>query len=235
MALTVRRAEERGGANFGWLDTKHTFSFGQYFDPQYVGFGALRVINEDRVAPGGGFPTHPHRDMEILTYVVAGALEHHDSLGTGSVIKAGEVQRISAGTGIRHSEYNASDVEPVRFLQIWIEPEREGMAPSYEQKSFKSDDAVGRLRLIGSRDGRMASITIHQDVDVLVSTLNVADTVQHRLLPGRGAWVHVVRGNVRVNDEVLTSGDGASVMTPGPLALTGGEGGGEVLLFDLVP
>ena len=235
MAVTVRRAEERGGANLGWLDTKHTFSFGQYFDPNFVGFGPLRVINEDRVAPGGGFPSHPHRDMEILTYVVAGALDHRDSLGTGSVIEAGDVQRISAGTGIRHSEYNASRVEPVHFLQIWIEPEHEGLAPSYDQRSFRSDVAAGRLRLIGSRDGRMGSITIHQDVDILVSTLDVAEKVEHSLMPGRGAWVQVVSGSVHVNNEILVAGDGASITTPGPLALTGNEGGSEVLLFDLPP
>ena len=234
MALTLRRAEERGGANFGWLDSKHTFSFGHYYDPDHIGFGPLRVLNEDRVAPGGGFPTHPHGDMEIISYVVEGALEHRDSLGTGSIIKPGDVQRMSAGTGVRHSEYNASKTEPVHFLQIWIVPERAGLAPSYEQRTFAAEDEPGGLRLIGSRNGREGSITIHQDVDLYASRLDDGATVQHELATGRGAWVQIVRGSMRVNGEILSAGDAASVTTAGNLELGGTGSGGEALLFDLI-
>ena len=233
MALTLRRAEERGGASLGWLDSKHTFSFGHYFDPRHLGFGSLRVINEDRVAPGGGFPTHPHSDMEIISYVLDGALEHRDSIGTGSVIRPGDIQRMSAGTGVRHSEYNASKDEPVHFLQIWIVPEREGLAPSYEQKTFSDKDKRGQLRLIGSRDGRDGSITIHQDVGLYATLLGSDDAVTHAVARGRGAWIQVVRGNMSVNDEVLSAGDGASIVTPGSLNLAGAAGDGEALLFDL--
>ena len=166
MQSIIRRSEERGTANFGWLDSKHSFSFGGYYDPRHMGFGPLRVINEDRVAPGGGFPTHPHRDMEIISYVLDGALAHRDSTGTSSVIRPGDVQRMSAGTGVRHSEYNASETEPVHFLQIWIIPERQGLKPSYEQKYFPAAEKRGKLRLVGSQDGRDGSVTIHQDVDL---------------------------------------------------------------------
>jgi redox-sensitive bicupin YhaK (pirin superfamily) len=233
MALTLRRAEERGGASLGWLDSRHTFSFGHYFDPRHLGFGPLRVINEDRVAPGGGFPTHPHSDMEIISYVLDGALEHRDSIGTGSVIRPGDIQRMSAGTGVRHSEYNASKDAPVHFLQIWIVPERDGLEPSYEQKTFAQEDKRGRLRLIGSRGGRHGSITIHQDVDLYATLLGSDEAVSHDLPAGRGAWVQVVRGRVSVNGEVLSAGDGASVVKPGQLRLAGAEAGGEALLFDL--
>ena len=234
MALTLRRADERGGANLGWLNSKHTFSFGHYYDPDHIGFGPLRVINEDRVAPAGGFPTHPHADMEIISYVLEGGLEHRDSLGTGSVIKPGDIQRMTAGTGVRHSEYNASDTDPVHFLQIWIVPEQQGLAPSYEQKSFSDDDKRGKLRLIGSRDGRDGSVTINQDVALYAATLEDGDAVRHDLDMGRGTWVQVVRGSVRLNGEVLSAGDGASVTTAGTLELSAVEGGGEVLLFDLI-
>ena len=233
MALTLRRAEERGAASLGWLDSKHTFSFGHYFDPRHLGFGPLRVINEDRVAPGGGFPTHPHSDMEIISYVLDGALEHRDSIGTGSVIRPGDIQRMSAGTGVRHSEYNASKDRPVHFLQIWIVPERDGLEPSYEQKTFSDDDKRGRLRLVGSRDGRAGSITIHQDVDLYATLLGPAETVNHDVAAGRGAWVQVVRGSIRANEEVLAAGDGASIVAPGQLSLVGAEEGSEILLFDL--
>ncbi len=233
MALTLRRAEERGGASLGWLDSRHTFSFGHYFDPRHLGFGPLRVINEDRVAPGGGFPTHPHSDMEIISYVLDGALEHRDSIGTGSVIRPGDIQRMSAGTGVRHSEYNASKDAPVHFLQIWIVPERDGLEPSYEQKTFAQEDKRGRLRLIGSRDGRQGSITIHQAVDLYATLLGPDEAVSHTLCAGRGAWVQVVRGRISVNGEVLSAGDGASVVKPGQLCLAGAEAGGEALLFDL--
>lgn len=230
--LTLRRAEERGRANFGWLDSRHTFSFGHYHDPDHMGFGALRVINDDRVAPGGGFPTHAHSDMEIVTYVLEGALEHKDSLGTGSVIRPGDVQRMSAGTGIRHSEFNASRSEPVHFLQIWIIPERQGIAPAYEQKTFEAADQRGRLRLVGSRDDREGSVTIHQDVDLYASTLGTGEEVRHPLASGRIGWVQVARGRVALNGGELAAGDGAALARGDTITLTGIEEA-EVLLFDL--
>ena len=233
MALTLRRAEERGGANFGWLDSKHSFSFGHYYDPEHLGFGPLRVINEDRVAPGGGFPTHPHSDMEIISYVLDGALEHRDSLGTGSVIKPGDIQRMSAGTGVRHSEYNASQTEPVHFLQIWIVPERDGLDPSYEQKTFSLPDKRGVLHLIGSRDGRDGSIVIHQDVNLYESVLLQGDSVRHDLKKGRGAWVQATRGQLAVNGLHIKAGDGLSVAKAGQLEISAAEHA-EFLLFDLV-
>ena len=201
--LTLRRAEERGRANFGWLDSRHSFSFGHYFDPKHMGFGPLRVINDDRVAGGGGFPTHPHADMEIITYVLDGGLEHRDSLGTGSVVRPGDVQRMSAGSGVRHSEFNASKTDPVHFLQIWIVPEKRGLEPSYEQKTFSDADKRGRLRLIGSRDGREGSVTIHQDVDLYATVLAEGQTVGHGLRDGRAAWVQVARGTAMLNGEQL--------------------------------
>lgn len=232
MILTVRKSKERGRADFGWLDSKHTFSFGHYFDPKHMGFGPLRVINDDRVAPGGGFPTHPHSDMEIVSYVLDGGLEHKDSLGTGSVIKPGDVQRMSAGTGIRHSEFNASKTAPVHFLQIWIIPEKKGLAPGYEQKNFSEDEKRGRLRLVGSRDGRDGSVTIHQDVNLYATLLGNGDAVTHELAPGRGGWVQVARGSVTLNGETLSEGDGVAITTPGALRLEGAEDA-EVLLFDM--
>ncbi len=232
MALTLRRAEERGKANFGWLDSKHSFSFGHYYDPDYLGFGPVRVINEDRVAPGGGFPTHPHADMEIISYVLDGALEHKDSIGTGSVIRPGDVQRMSAGTGVRHSEYNASKTKPVHFLQIWIVPEQNGIKPSYEQKTFTDEEKRGRLRLIGSRNGRDGSITIHRDVDLFASVLGDGESVSHELRAGRGAWLQVLRGAVTLNREALKAGDGVSATAPGQLSITGSSDA-EILLFDL--
>lgn len=232
MTLTVRRAEARGRANFGWLDSHHTFSFGQYFDPEHAGFGPLRVINDDRVAPGGGFPTHPHSDMEIVSYVLDGALEHKDSLGTGSVIRPGDVQRMSAGRGIRHSEFNASKTAPVHFLQIWIIPERNGLPPSYEQKPFSREEKTGRLRLVGSRDGRDGSVTIHREVDMFATVLHGESAVAHTLRAGRGAWVHVAIGSVMLNGQPLQAGDGAAVTTAGELVMSGGKAA-EVLLFDL--
>lgn len=232
MALTLRKADERGKANFGWLDSKHSFSFGHYYDPEHMGFGPLRVINDDRVAGGGGFPAHPHSDMEIVSYVLDGALEHRDSIGTGSVIRPGDVQRMSAGTGIRHSEFNASETDPVHFLQIWIIPERQGLTPSYEQKTFGPEEKRGRLRLVGSRDGRDGSVTIHRDVDLYATLLAAGETVTHRLAEGRGAWVQVASGSVKLNGQLLNAGDGASVETAGELVLEG-AGDAEVLLFDL--
>jgi hypothetical protein len=226
--LQLRKAHDRGHANHGWLDSWHTFSFADYHDPQHVSFSALRVINEDRVAPGEGFPTHPHRDMEIITYVLEGALEHKDSLGTGSVIRPGEVQRMSAGTGIRHSEFNHSQSEPVHFLQIWILPDRQGVKPGYEQKRIGLN---GQLRLVASPDGSDGSVTIHQDARVYAARLN-GDEVAHTLEPGRRAWLQVARGTVKLNGTTLHAGDGASIENETTLRLAA-DGSAEVLLFDL--
>jgi len=232
MALTLRRSEERGKANFGWLDSKHSFSFGHYYDPEHMGFGPLRVINEDRVAPGGGFPTHPHNDMEIVSYVLEGALEHKDSLGTGSVIRPGDVQRMSAGSGVRHSEYNASKTDPVHFLQIWIVPEKKGIAPSYEQKTFGESEKRDVLRLIVSRDGREGSVKIHRDVDLYASVLTPGQSVRHELRRDRGAWVQVARGSVTLNGERLAAGDGVAIKRSGEIAIEASSAA-EVLLFDM--
>ncbi|MEA5447928.1 pirin family protein [Leptolyngbya sp. CCNP1308] len=231
--ITVRPANERGAANFGWLDSHHTFSFGNYYDPKHMGFASLRVINEDKVTPSQGFGTHGHRDMEIITYVLDGALEHKDSLGTGSVIRPGDVQRMSAGTGIRHSEFNASDSNPVHFLQIWILPETEGIAPGYEQISIAPEAKQGQLRLVGSRDGRDGSVTIHQDVSLYATALGEGDRVEHTLASGRVAWVQVTRGAVSLNGHALTAGDGAAVSDLDTLNLTGAADEAEVLVFDM--
>ena len=228
----VRRAAERGHGDHGWLDTWHTFSFADYYDPRFMGFRVLRVINEDTVAPGGGFPTHGHRDMEIISYVLDGGLEHRDSLGTGSVIRPGDVQRMSAGTGVRHSEFNASRTEPVHFLQIWIEPARAGIAPGYEQKAFSDADKRGRLRLVASPDGAEGSVTIHQDARVYATRLGAGETVEHKLAPGRHAWVQVVRGALTIDGGKLAHGDGAAITGEPSIPLTG-EGDTEALLFDL--
>jgi redox-sensitive bicupin YhaK (pirin superfamily) len=230
--ITVRRAAERGHFDHGWLDTSHTFSFADYHDARHMGWGPLRVINEDRVAPGAGFPPHAHRDMEIVTYVLSGALEHKDSLGTGSVIRPGDVQRMSAGTGVRHSEYNPSSTEPVHFLQIWIEPARRGIPPGYEQKRFAEADMRGRLRLIASPDGREGSVTIQQDAAVYATVLDAGQHVVHRLRPGRRAWVQVARGAVGLDGQRLARGDGAAIRDEAELILAGLEAA-EVLLFDL--
>ncbi|MDJ0917699.1 MAG: pirin family protein [Woeseiaceae bacterium] len=228
----IRLAEDRGLANFGWLNSRHTFSFGHYYDPQHMGFGPLRVINEDRVTPGQGFATHGHSDMEIISYVLDGALEHKDSLGTGSVIRPGDVQRMSAGTGVRHSEYNASDTDSVHFLQIWVLPEQNGLEPSYEQKSFADEDKQGRLLLVGSRDGREGSVTIHQDVDLYSSLLSDGDEVSHSLAAGRKGWLQVARGSVRLNGEQLYPGDGVAIEGPSDIAIEGSDDA-EILLFDM--
>ncbi len=232
MTLALRRSDDRGRANFAWLDSRHTFSFGQYHDAKHMGFGPLRVINDDRVAPGGGFAPHGHADMEIVSYVLDGALEHKDSLGTGSVIRPGDVQRMSAGTGIRHSEFNASKSEPVHFLQIWIIPERAGLSPSYEQKTFGAGDKTGKLRLVGSRDGRDGSVVIHRDVDFYATLLGPSHAVTHEIRPGRSAWVHVARGSVRLNGTALGAGDGAAIPQAGTLTLDNGDDA-EVLVFDM--
>lgn len=231
--ITIRPAQDRGTANFGWLDSRHTFSFGNYYDPNHMGFADLRVINEDKVSPGQGFGTHGHRDMEIISYVLEGALEHKDSIGTGSIIRPGDVQRMSAGTGIMHSEYNASKTEPVHFLQIWILPERKGIAPGYEQKTFTEDEKRGKFCLIGSRDGRDGSITLHQDVNLSVTTLPDGETVNHALAEGRVAWLQVVRGAVNLNDRSLTAGDGAAITQESQLTLQSASNNAEVLLFDM--
>ncbi len=230
--IVVRRAQDRGHANHGWLDSHHTFSFADYYDPHEMGYGALRVINEDRVAPGKGFGTHPHRDMEIISYVLEGALAHKDSMGTGSVIRPGDVQRMSAGTGVLHSEFNPSPQDQVHFLQIWIEPNEQGIAPSYEQKNFSTDQKQGRMRLIASPDAAEGSVKIHQDARVYAAVLDDGDAASHALAPGRKAYVHVARGVVQLNGSALSAGDGAKVSDEDELRLSGGKGA-EVLLFDL--
>jgi redox-sensitive bicupin YhaK (pirin superfamily) len=230
--MKLRRADERGHANHGWLDTHHTFSFAQYYDKNHMGFRSLRVLNDDRVQPGQGFGSHPHRDMEIITYVLEGVLAHKDSTGGGSVIRPGDVQRMSAGSGVIHSEFNHSDTEPVHFLQIWIEPDTPGIEPGYEQKSFTDEDKRGRLRLIASPDARDGSLTIRQDALVYATVLGKGDEVGVDLAAGRHAWVHVARGTVTVNGELLSGGDGAAVSEESRLTLVGVDGA-EVLVFDL--
>jgi redox-sensitive bicupin YhaK (pirin superfamily) len=230
--LTQRRADQRGRANLGWLDSRHTFSFGEYYDPDHLGFRALRVINDDRVEPGGGFAPHPHRDMEIISYVLLGALEHRDSMGHGSVIRSGEVQRMTAGTGVVHSEYNPSSEEAVHFLQIWILPERKGLDPGYEQRSFPPDELQGTLRLVASRDGRDASLRVHQDVCLYAARLEPSQSVRHQLGLERHCWVQVARGSVRVNGVCLGQGDGAAIEGESNIEIHG-VGSAEVLLFDL--
>ncbi|MDI3284160.1 pirin family protein [Polyangium sp. 15x6] len=230
--ITLRRSEDRGHANHGWLDSYHTFSFANYYDPAHMGFRSLRVINEDRVSPAQGFGTHPHRDMEIISYVLDGALEHKDSMGTGSVIRPGDVQRMSAGTGVTHSEFNGSRKELVHFLQIWIVPEARGIAPGYEQKNFSDAEKQGRLRLIASRDGRDGSVTIHQDASIYAALLSDGEEARYALAEGRHAYVHVAKGEVQLGGTVLHAGDGAAVSREKELVFTG-HGKGEVLLFDL--
>ena len=230
--VTVRKSEDRGYANHGWLDTWHTFSFADYYDPSEMGFGALRVINDDKVEPGQGFGTHGHRDMEIITYVLEGALEHKDSMGNGSVIRPGDVQRMSAGTGVRHSEFNPSREERVHLLQIWIEPRITGVRPSYEEKQFGTAEKKGQLRLIASPDGREGSVTIHQDAHVYAALLDGKDAVAHQLAPGRRAYVHIARGAVKVNSIELKGGDGARIESESNLEFSGAKQA-ELLLFDL--
>lgn len=232
--IQIRKANERGHFDFGWLDTYHTFSFGDYYDPRNMGFSDLRVINEDVVDAGGGFPLHGHRDMEIITYVLSGGLKHSDSMGNGSVIRPGDVQRMSAGTGVRHSEANASSDEPVHLLQIWIMPAENGIEPSYEEKQFSDEDKRNRLRLIGSPEGRDGSVTIHQDALLYATVLDDRASVSHPLTPGRVAWVQMARGSAELNGQVLEPGDGAAVSDESLLTLTGRDGA-EVLLFDLRP
>jgi len=231
--ITVRPAAERGTDNLGWLDSRHTFSFGHYYDAKHMGFGPLRVINEDRVRPGAGFETHGHRDMEIISYVLEGALEHKDSIGTGSVIRPGDVQVMSAGTGIRHSEFNHSQTEPVHFLQIWVLPDREGLPPRYDQKTFPQSGKNDQLRLVGSPDGRDGSIVIHQDVEIYDALVSRGNIVKHELKLGRRSWVQVVRGSVEVNGNGAGAGDGVALAEEASLTITSSEDGSEILLFDL--
>jgi redox-sensitive bicupin YhaK (pirin superfamily) len=230
--LTIRRAQHRGHANHGWLDSNHTFSFANYHDPNHMGFRGLRVINEDRVAPGRGFGTHPHRDMEIISYVLDGELEHRDSMGTGSLIRPGEVQRMSAGTGVQHSEYNGSKQEPVHFLQIWIVPDRRGLEPSYEQRSFTDADRAGKLRLVVEPEGRDGALRINADARLYSGLLGVGEQVEHVVATGRHAWIQVARGRIEIAGETLEAGDGAATSDAGTLTLTGIEPA-EVLVFDL--
>jgi redox-sensitive bicupin YhaK (pirin superfamily) len=230
--MNLRRAAERGGADHGWLNTKHTFSFAEYSDPKHLGFRALRVINDDRVTAGQGFGTHPHRDMEIISYVLEGALAHRDSTGTDGVITPGDVQRMSAGTGVRHSEQNGSKTEGVHFLQIWIQPDRLGVKPSYEQKRFGPEEKQGRLRLIASPDGADGSVTLNADTRLYASVLGAGQAVSLELAPGRHTWVHVARGEVKVNGQTLAAGDGAALSGEAKVSLEG-IAGAEVLVFDL--
>jgi hypothetical protein len=230
--ITIRRSTERGHADHGWLDTRHTFSFADYYDPEHMGFRALRVINEDRVKPSMGFGTHPHRDMEIISYVIEGALEHRDSMGNGTVIRPGEVQRMSAGTGITHSEFNHSADEPVHFLQIWLLPNAKGITPSYEQTYFPDEEKRGRLRLVASPDGRNGSVTIHQDAFLYDARLDSGEEVAHPLTQGRHAWVQVVKGSVDLNGHTLHESDGAAVSAEDEVRISA-KTGTEVLVFDL--
>jgi redox-sensitive bicupin YhaK (pirin superfamily) len=230
--LQIRKADERGYADHGWLRSFHTFSFADYYDPANMGFGALRVINEDRVKPGMGFGTHGHRDMEIISYVLEGAVEHKDSMGNGSVIRPGDVQRMSAGTGVRHSEFNPSQTEGVHFLQIWIEPGVTGIPPSYEEKHFDAASKRGKLRLVASPDAREGSVKIHQDASLYATLVDGAEKVTHTLAAGRRAYVHVARGSVSVNGEALAAGDALKVSGVTDITLEKGDKA-EVLLFDL--
>ena len=230
--ITLRPAQDRGHADFGWLDTNHTFSFGRYHDPDHMGYRTLRVLNDDIVAAGAGFPTHPHDNMEIISYVLSGKLRHEDSTGTGSTLEAGDVQRMSAGSGVTHSEFNGSDSEPLHFLQVWILPERPGLTPGYEEKNFPAAEKRGRLRLLASPEGAEGSLTIHQDVRLYATILGAGESVAHSLADGRGAWIHVARGRAELNGKAMEAGDGASVEGPADLRLTGTDEA-EILLFDL--
>lgn len=230
--IKLRRNNDRGHTKLSWLDSRHTFSFGDYYDPKHMGFNHLRVINEDRVVPGAGFPTHSHRDMEIITYVREGALAHKDSTGASSVIRAGDVQRMSAGTGISHSEYNASQTEPVHFLQIWIIPNETGLEPGYEQQSFPLDKSKGKWSLIASKDGRGGSVTVHQDVELYLAAISKGQQLSYRLKPGRQAWLQVTGGAATLNGMLLGAGDGAAVSQENILEVRAVEVA-ELFLFDL--
>jgi quercetin 2,3-dioxygenase len=230
--VRIRKAQQRGHADHGWLNTYHTFSFADYYDPDQMGFRSLRVINEDRVQPGVGFPTHPHRDMEILSYVLEGELAHRDSMGTGSVIRPGEIQRMSAGTGITHSEFNPSKTDGVHFIQIWILPAAQGIAPGYEQRAFSDEEKRGVLRLLASPSGEDGSVTIHQDAWLYGSILEPGEEVVHPLTQGRHAWLQVLRGKITVNGQALGPSDGAALSEEERVVVTA-QDSAEVLLFDL--
>jgi len=230
--IQLRRAKDRFHTQLDWLDSRHTFSFGGHYHPGHLGYRALRVINDDRVTPGAGFGTHGHRDMEIISYVLDGALEHKDSMGNGSVIRPGEVQRMSAGTGVRHSEYNPLKDSGTRFLQIWIVPERTGIEPSYEQIRFGDEEVRGKLRLVASPDGREGTVKVHQDVEVWAGRLEAGEEATFSMRAGRGVWVHVARGEVVMGETVLEEGDGAAIEDISTIRLAG-KVDGEVLLFDL--
>ena len=232
--IKIRPAQERGNVNLGWLNSKHTFSFGGYYDPNHMGFSNLRVINEDQVQPSQGFGTHSHQDMEIISYVLSGELEHKDNIGNGSVIRPGDVQRMSAGTGIAHSEFNASDAEPVHFLQIWIQPGQRGIKPSYEQKNFSEAEKQGKFKLVASPDGRDNSVTIHQDANLYATVLNQGDRVTYDSDKNRSLWLQVVRGSAKVNGQILQTGDGAAITQESELELVATTENTEILLFDLV-
>ena len=231
--IQIRKSDERGHFDHGWLNTYHTFSFADYYDPSHMGFRDLRVINEDRVEPGRGFGTHGHRDMEIISYVLEGGLQHRDNIGNGSVIRPGDVQRMSAGTGVLHSEFNASKEESMHFLQIWILPGETDLAPGYEEKHFSDDEKRGRLRLVGSRDGRDGSVTIHQDVDLYAAIIPDGSRVEHRPATGRHGWVQVLKGEIRLGNDALSSGDGAAISDEELIELEARGGDAEVLLFDM--
>jgi redox-sensitive bicupin YhaK (pirin superfamily) len=230
--IDIRPSSERGRTRLGWLDSHHTFSFGDYYDPDHERFATLRVINDDLIAPGRGFGMHPHRDMEIISYVVEGALEHKDSLGNGSVLRPGEVQRMSAGTGVLHSEFNPSKSDPTRLIQIWILPERRGIEPGYEQKTFPLTEEPGRWHLVASQEGRDGSVSLHQNVDLYAAILRPGDEVSHRIAEGRRVWLQVARGSVRLNDQELQAGDGAA-LTDEETATVRADTAAEALLFDL--
>jgi len=230
--INVRKSKERGHADLGWLNTRFTFSFADYYDPEHEQFRTLRVMNDDRVAGGGGFPMHPHRDMEIITYVLEGALQHRDSMGNGSVIKPGDIQYMSAGTGVTHSEFNASKTEPVHLYQIWMFPEKQGLKPAYAQRNFSEADKRGKLRLIASPDGREGSVTIRQENELYATVLGKGESVKHALKPDRHAYVQVARGSVKLNGQELAEGDGAAISAEKSVELTG-TNDAEVLLFDL--
>jgi redox-sensitive bicupin YhaK (pirin superfamily) len=231
--ITLRKSQERGQAQMDWLDSKHTFSFGHYYDPSHMGFGPLRVINEDKVKPGAGFGTHAHDNMEIVSYVLEGALEHKDSMGNGEIIRPGDIQRMSAGSGISHSEYNHSKTDPVHFLQIWFLPEKRDVTPSYEQKRISDEDKRGRLKLVMSRDGIDDSVKINQDVNMYVGLLN-EPSYDFKTSPGRLQWVQIARGEVSVNGHHLTAGDGAAIHSQGGLSFKDAKNA-EVIVFDMTP
>ena len=230
--LRIRKASDRGSVNLGWLDSKHSFSFGDYYDAEHMGFGTLRVINEDKVQPGQGFATHSHRDMEIVSYILSGSLEHKDSMGNGAVMHAGEVQRMTAGTGVTHSEFNHSDSDNVHFLQIWVLPEEDSLPPGYEQKTFSSEDKQNRLRLVSSRDGRDGSLTIHQDMDIYATVMSPGTELSHSIAADRQAWVQIARGDVVIAGESLSAGDGVAIPDAENVTIRAVTDS-EVLLFDM--